>query len=78
MEKLSTDVSCCVLFPQLKVVHFLRMPLMFTGELGKSLNYVERVNVVWDGRQDISIKLAGSSPETGTRARIRLSAKFPN
>ena len=71
-------IDGCVMLCFVKGSTFSQNAVMFTGELGKSLNYVERVNVVWDGRQDISIKLAGSSPGTGTRTRIRLSAKLPN
>ena len=65
-------------FLQLKVVLFLSMPLNSRWTREK-LNYVERVDVVWDVRQqDTSVKLAGSSRGTGTKTTVRPSAKIPN
>ena len=58
---------------------FSQYAVKFTDELGKKLNSVKRVDVVWDVRQqDTSAKLARSTRGTGAKTRVRLSPKIPN
>ena len=57
---------------------FFQYVVKFTDGLSKKLNYVERVDVVWDVRQDTSVKLVRSTRGTGTSTILGPLAKRPN
>ena len=56
---------------------FSQYSTKFVSSINELLNNVSRVDVVWDVRQELSVKLARSTRASGIRTKVRPTTKIP-